>query len=573
MANKRKSSTARSRSHQIAEAPSPDPVIINPEATEQGVTGLAHMDSEAWRLAILALVRKTIPVLRYQERWITDDSKLKIAVWSRQSGKSFAAALRAVIKCLEKRTQYIILSKGERQSRLFMEKVQDFCFAFKRLKALKGFKILPVSDDKTMEVYFPQNGSRIIGLPANPDTARGYSGHIVLDEFAFHGDAHKIFAACFPIITRGYSIEVISTPNGTAGKFYEIAKAAGLVAQGSLSSPAALTGGTALLDGTEKPQGRSAGPALPSNLWSGHKVDIYDAVADGLPADIQLLRSGCDDEETWLQEYGCQFLSDAQNYIPVGLISTCVHEEATTEWPVVAPVSPPAKVAGGDTRATGTRELYLGVDIGRKRDLTIAWLFEKVGGILWSRRLMTLKGVSFDEQERQICALIEGTPHPASSLSHPLPQGEGSGYSSLVTRHSSLGGSAVVRRVCIDQSGIGMMLAEHLVQKYGAVVEPITFTAPLKERLAPMVKMAFEERTVRIPDNREVRADINSVKRFVTLAGNVRFDAEHTDRGHADRFWALAMVVNAASEPSGHFDEVAGLVGSPVLAGFANMIL
>ena len=45
-------------------------------------------------------------------------------------------------------------------------------------------------------------------------------------------------------------------------------------------------------------------------------------------------------------------------------------------------------------------------------------------------------------------------------------------------------------------------------------------------------------------------------------------------KGHADRFWALAMVVNAASEPmTGHFDDVAGLVGSPLLAGFANMIL
>ncbi len=61
-------------------------------------------------------------------------------------------------------------------------------------------------------------------------------------------------------------------------------------------------------------------------------MDIYDAVAQGLPANIDLLRSGCDDEETWLQEYCCQFLSDAQNYIPMELISTCVHEEATTEW-------------------------------------------------------------------------------------------------------------------------------------------------------------------------------------------------------------------------------------------------
>ena len=57
---------------------------------------------------------------------------------------------------------------------------------------------------------------------------------------------------------------------------------------------------------------------------------------------------------------------------------------------------------------TTDRALYLGVDIGRKRDLTIAWLFEKVGDVLWSRVLMTLKGVSFDEQEKAICRLIEG---------------------------------------------------------------------------------------------------------------------------------------------------------------------
>ena len=266
-----------------------------------------------------------IPVLPYQERWIEDDSKLKIAVWSRQSGKSFAAALRAVLKCSDTRTQYIVLSKGERQSRLFMEKVKDFCQVFKDLKMVSEFEAGPESDEKTMEVFFPDTGSRIIGLPANADAARGYSGNVVLDEFAFHGDARRIYAACLPIITRGYSIEVISTPNGTAGKFYELAKDAGLVAQGSLSSPAVLE------DGTEKPQGRRAGPALPS-IWSGHKVDIYDAQRQGLELDIEMLRRGCDDEETWLQEYGCQFLSDAQNYIPVELISTCVHEEASTEW-------------------------------------------------------------------------------------------------------------------------------------------------------------------------------------------------------------------------------------------------
>jgi phage FluMu gp28-like protein len=498
-----------------------------------------------------ALVEKAIRVLPYQDRWIRDDSPLKVAVWSRQSGKSFAAALRAVIKCLEKRTQYIILSKGERQSRMFMEKVKDFCLYFKRLKALPAFSEFE-SDDKTMEVHFPHNGSRIIGLPANPDTARGYSGNIVLDEFAFHGDAHKIYAACFPIITRGYSIEVISTPNGTAGKFYEIAKQAGLVSAYS----------SQLTANSFKPSTQH--PAPSPQLWSGHRVDIYDAVNQGLPANLQLLRSGCDDEETWLQEYCCRFLSDAQNYIPVELISSCVHEEATTEWgPGSGNWGLGKEKPQYPAPSTQHPELYLGVDIGRKHDLTIAWLFEKVGGVLWSRHLLTLKGVSFDEQEKAICRLIEGGAFVAR-----LSPAARAGGDSRATR-----GIAAIRRCCIDQSGLGMMLAEHLVQKYGEVVEPVQFTAALKERLAPMVKMAFEERTVRIPDNREVRADLNSVKRFVTPAGNVRFDAEHTDRGHADRFWALALVVNAASQPTASFSEQAFLAGEPVMHGFAEVVL
>jgi phage FluMu gp28-like protein len=454
-----------------------------------------------------------IPVLPYQDRWIRDDSQLKIAVWSRQSGKSFAAALRATIKCLEKRTQYIILSKGERQSRLFMEKVKDFCQAFKELKVLPEFAEIPETEEKAMEVYFPHNRSRIIGLPANPDTARGYTGHIVLDEFAFHGDAHKIYAACFPIITRGYSIEIISTPNGTAGKFYEIAKQAGLV--NSQQSK------------VEGKEFSTLDSRLSTGPWSGHRVDIYDAVREGLNADIDLLRAGCDDEETWQQEYCCQFLSDAANYIPIELILSCVSEEATTD------------LDAEDLGAIEGKELYLGIDIGRKRDLTIAWLFERAGGVLWSRALLVLRGVTFDEQEKVIFSLLD------------------------------LG----VRRAGIDASGLGMMLAEHAVQKYGAVVEPITFTAQVKERFAPMVKQAFEERAVRIPDSREVRADLNSVKRYITPSGNVRFDAERTDKGHADRFWALAEVINAATQPEAPLIEVAALVGSPVMAGLREVVL
>ncbi len=117
------------------------------------------------------------------------------------------------------------------------------------------------------------------------------------------------------------------------------------------------------------------------------------------------------------------------------------------------------------------------------------------------------------------------------------------------------------------------MLAERLAKKYGARVEPVQFTAQVKERLAPMVKQQFEQRLLRIPDSRDVRADLNAVKRYVTPAGNVRFDAERTESGHADRFWALALALNAASQPVARFEESAVAVGTPVASGFNARIL
>ena len=66
-----------------------------------------------------------LQLLPYQRRWVEDNSALKLAVKARQIGYSFAATLRAVLKCLERKTTWIFLSKGERQSRLLMEKVHE----------------------------------------------------------------------------------------------------------------------------------------------------------------------------------------------------------------------------------------------------------------------------------------------------------------------------------------------------------------------------------------------------------------------------------------------------------------
>ncbi|OJT95189.1 MAG: hypothetical protein BGN83_07550 [Rhizobium sp. 63-7] len=47
-----------------------------------------------------------------------------------------------------------------------------------------------------------------------------------------------------------------------------------------------------------------------------------------------------------------------------------------------------------------------------------------------------------------------------------------------------------------------------------------------------------------------IRADLRSVTKQVTAAGNIRFTAERTPDGHADHFWALALAIHAAGAPT-----------------------
>lgn len=60
----------------------------------------------------------------------------------------------------------------------------------------------------------------------------------------------------------------------------------------------------------------------------------------------------------------------------------------------------------------------------------------------------------------------------------------------------------------------------------------------------------MEDRRLRIPYKPEIRADLRAVTKETTAAGNIRFTAERSENGHADRFWALALAAHAGSTPA-----------------------
>jgi phage FluMu gp28-like protein len=167
---------------------------------------------------------------------------------------------------------------------------------------------------------------------------------------------------------------------------------------------------------------------------------------------------------------------------------------------------------------TPLSDLYLGVDVGRNKDLTVMWLFEKVTSVLFTRKIIELQGKTFSEQEGELYGLLD---------------------------------CSNVRRCGIDATGLGMQFAERAAQKYGKYrVEEVRFTAPVKEALAYPVRAAFEDKGIRIPMRDRVRADLRAIKKTTTAAGNIRFDADRSENGHADRFWALALAVSEATNTS-----------------------
>jgi phage FluMu gp28-like protein len=426
--------------------------------------------------------------LPFQSKWITDNSRLKLMEKSRQIGISWATAYAADERTAAQgaRHDQWVSSRDDLQARLFIEDCKMWASIMNRAAKDLGEVVLDPKDKITAYVIEFASGKRIHSMSSNPDAQAGKRGGRVLDEFALHPDPRKLWSIAYPGITWGGNMEVISTHRGSHNFFNQLIREA-----------------------------REHGNPKKLSL---HRVTLQDALDQGflyklqqmLPADderqamdeaayFQFVRSGCADEESFQQEYMCSPADDDVAFLEYSLITSA-------EYP-----------AGTDWQSVGHGQLYAGVDIGRKKDLTVLWVFEKLGDVFYTRHVERMQNMRKSDQEKILYPWFERC-----------------------------------RRVCIDMTGLGIGWVDDAQDKFGeARIEGVTFTGPVKEALAYPVRGAMEDHIVRIPYDPKVRADLRQVTKQVTPAGNIRFTAERTPDGHADHFWALALGIHAASGPSG----------------------
>lgn len=447
-------------------------------------------------------------LLPYQKRWVEDRSRLKLAVKARQIGWSWASAYSIVRRkaLASARLDAWITSRDELQAKLFV----DDCKAFANLLQIGaedlGERVLRDPEGKAGSAFVLRmaNGSDVYSLSSNPNAQAGKRGDRVIDEAALHADLRFLYSIAYPGITWGGQLEIFSTPRGETHYFQSLVK-------------------DVELNGNPK-------------NFSFHKVTLQDALDEGFLAKLQaklpddderqemdeaayfdFIREGCAAEETFLQEYMCVPSSDSDTFIGYDLIDACRVRGTGTTGPAKSERNAPWVKVWRSADPIGNGDLYLGMDVGRKKDLAVIWLAEDVADILVTREVKAMHKQRFAVQEAALDEYV---------------------------------GMKNFRRGCIDATGMGMQLGERARERHGYKIETVTFTGPVKEQMAGAVRAGMEDAKFRIPDEQFVVADFRKIRKTVTAAGNVRFEGERDEDGHSDRFWGGALCREAKGHAS-----------------------
>jgi phage FluMu gp28-like protein len=352
-------------------------------------------------------------------------------------------------------------------------------------------------------------------LAANPRTARGFSGDLILDEFAFHEDSNAIWEAAEPILSanRQFLCRVASTGNGKHNMFYRMAS------------------GSGPNDGTEflSTAGFKVRRLTRTEAWK-MGVEIYDSNTRQPIAPEDARRKALD-KRAYDQNYECQFNDENMALLTHELIQQAERVGIPIDEQQWSSVS-----LDRMQRAEG--DLFLGGDIGRNRDITVFTVLEKIGRTRRVIAMLRLGGMRLPAQQVQldrICALPK------------------------------------FRRACVDMTGIGLGLVEYAQERWGHKIKGVNFsateslndqiraegrkaeTARVTEIMATDLLACFEERSIEIHVelDADARDDLRKAEKITSPGGRVSIAAVRDEAGHADHFWAFALAVRAAGNSAG----------------------
>lgn len=459
--------------------------------------------------------------LPYQRVWMSDPAKTRLCEKGRRVGLDYCEAFDLVADRMTGQTNadawYV--SHTEEAGREFMEYVRTFAKVWGRVvEIITGVD----ADDKqlrVMSVTLPATTvrgltrePRITALSANPRAFRGKGGDIRISELAFHERAEELWTAAASCTTWGGTLAAWSTHNGEDSFFNR------LVQMG---------------------RRRAAGQARPSDVdLSLHTVTLESAIEQGLVERINLVsgqhhtresflaevRGKYPDQAAFEEENLCKPRGEAGSYFPYELLRPCVYPglPVTTEDESLF-------FRGLWQMAGGADAVYAGCDVGRKHDRFSVVIGTRHGGAVHVGPILSWQGRRFDAMEGVLTRLLRAD----------MPAGR--------DRTQRL------RRLAIDEAGLGMQMAERLTDRFRGRVEGVnTGTGSVREDLFTRGRAMVEERTIHLPDDPGLLSELNGVRRIQTAARHDRYDLARNADGHSDRCMGLMLMLYAAGQPAGN---------------------
>ena len=428
---------------------------------------------------------------------------VEVWLWGRQTGKSYTLAAWAVDRLMTRPGRLVtVLSNSRINGMELNAKCAQVCDQIQQ-----AYEQVDLSPDATFEnmnmetrIRFRGKVGRIKILASSPRTARGFSGDLILDEFAFHENSEAIWEAAEPILSANpdYLCRIASTPNGLHNMFYQLVHMAKF-------------------------------PVRKVTRTDAHKFgcEIYHPLTRQLITPEQA-REMAPDKKAYDQNYECKFDTISQPLLTYALIDRA-HDPAAgiickDAW------TPEALEKVGASRGG----FYVGVDVGRKRDMTVVTVVEVHQNLRTVRAILRLQNMRLPQQEEQLAKVCD------------LPG---------------------LRHVKIDATGLGVGLAEYLAQRYSGRIFPVNFASattldpklalsgsdPVSvktpEALALGLLRAYEDDQIRHPLDMMMREDLRKPERGLTRTGRVTIASTRDEHGHADHFWSLALAIDAAKNP------------------------
>ena len=248
---------------------------------------------------------------KWQKDYINTPGNVAVRA-GRQSGKSYAQSLRvALFALLNEKTQTLIIGAVDRQSVELFEKVKSHIINLAKWQ---------VKGRPTLHKIELKNGSKIIALPAGRTGygLRNYTIHkLVADEA--HYIPEEVWTAVRPMLaTTGGTMDLLSTPRGNEGFFYEVFQEDS--------------------DFTTYHTKSENCPRISNEFLAGEKKRMTKL--------------------QFMQEYEAEFLDSLQQFFTKDLIDSCIIDKLPLDKPEEFTLSP-----SGDFSPVQGGEYYLGVDL------------------------------------------------------------------------------------------------------------------------------------------------------------------------------------------------------------------